>query len=362
VSDAIRAVERGDVATARRAILDLPAERHADFEAVARGEAASFVEAVRRLLPDGEGDYYVLRFGDPTLVAADTVVRTIGRRAPESIGPMVDVCGGCGHLTWTLMQVARERRWPAPLLIDRSFWRLWLAQRFVARDAGIVCADANHPLPLASGSATLAVCNDAVHYVWSKRTLATDMVRVAGPKGWVAWTHVHSALGDNATAGNTLSPAHYAALFGERRVLAASDETLVEAAMAGRALPWQAVAGRALPWRAVAGASLESAAALALVAAPHGGDLMLQAQPPALDGSRVVRNPYYVESRGEAGLTWRLVLPSPEYEAEFGALRRYLPDVLEWRDEDVADLEHLARQRPDLLVRRVLLQVPADYL
>ena len=50
------------------------------------------------------------------------------------------------------------------------------------------------------------------------------------------------------------------------------------------------------------------------------------------------------------------------YEAEFGALRRDLPDVLEWRDEDVADLEHLARQRPDLLVRRVLLQVPADYL
>lgn len=353
VSEAIRAVERGDAAAARRAVLDLPPARHDDFEAVRRGEVANFVTAVRRVLPDGEGDYYALRFGDPTFVAADTIVRTIGRRVPEATGPMVDVCGGCGHLTWTLSQVARERRWPAPILVDGSYWRLWLARRFVAPDAAVLCADANHPLPLASGAATLAVCNDAAHYVWGKRTLATEMMRVAGPKGWVAWTHVHSALGDNATAGNTLTPAHYATLFDERRVLAASDEALVDAALAGHALPWKTVEG----------ASLESVAALALVAAPHGGDLMLPAHPPSLvEGGHVVRNPCYAEERHDGRTTWRLRLPTPDYEREFGALRRYLPEALEWPDAEISDLEALARQRPDLLARRVLLQVPDEYL
>ena len=208
-----------------------------------------------------------------------------------------------------------------------------------------MCADANAPLPLASGSATLAVCNDAVHYVWGKRLLAAEMMRVAGAKGWVAWTHVHSALGDNATAGNTLTPAGYAALFDERRVLAARDEMLVEAA----------VAGRALPWSGVSAAALEDAPALALVAAPHGGDLMLPAQPPPPVGhGRVVRNPCYAETRHGDRLAWDLVLPSPEYEAEFGAVRAYAPAHLDWDAGDVADLARLARARPDLLLRLLL--------
>lgn len=352
VSAAIRAAERGDADTARRAVLDLPPARHHDFDAVRHGDVRTFAEAVRRVLPDGEGDYYALRFGDPSFVAADAVVRAIARRVPEDTGPLLDVCGGCGHLTWTLSQLARERRWPAPVLVDGSFWRLWLARRFLVPEAGVVCADANAPLPLASGSATLAVCNDAVHYVWGKRLLAAEMMRVAGPKGWVAWTHVHSALGDNATAGNTLAPAGYAALFDERRVLAARDEALVEAA----------VAGHALPWSGVAAAALEGAPALALVAAPHGGDLMLPAQPPPTGHGSVVRNPLYAETRDDDRIAWDLVLPSPEYEAEFGAVRAYAPAHLDWDAGDVADLARLARARPDLLLRRVLLQVPPDYL
>jgi hypothetical protein len=351
VSAAIRAVERRDHAEARRLVLDLPEERHALFDEVQR-PGSTFASAVRRLLPDGEGDYYVLRFGDPTFVAADVVVRTIARRIPEATGVLVDVCGGCGHLSWTLAQVAHERLWPPPVLLDASFWRLALARRFVVPEALVACADANQPLPLASGSATLAVCNDAAHDVWSKRTLATDMLRVAGPRGWVAWTHLHGALGSNATAGLALTPGHYASLFSERTVLAASDDALLEAAMAGRALPWGSAEA----------ATVAQAGAIALVAAPHGGELMLPAHAPGVERGRVVRNPCYVESREDDRLIWRLALPSPEYDAEFGALRRYLPERLEWPAGETDDLQRLAHQRPDLLARRVLLQVADDYL
>jgi uncharacterized protein YbaR (Trm112 family) len=352
VSAAIRAVERGDVTEARRLVLDLPLDRHDAFERVAGAHALTFAEAVRRILPDGEGDYYALRFGDPVFVAADTVVRTIGRRIPEATGRLVDVCGGCGHLTWTMRQVAFERRWPEPVLLDASFWRLSLARRFVVGEADVICADANHPLPLVSGAATLAVCNDAAHYVWSKRTLATDMMRVAGPRGWVAWTHVHSALGGNVTAGNTLAPSHYAALLGDRRVLAATDDALLDAAIAGHALPWGSA-------EAAAGST---AGAITLVAPPHGGDLMLQAHPPPLSRGRVVAHPCYSQTREAGTVTWRIAMPSPEYEAEFGALRRYLPEQLDWHADETDDLERLARQRPDLIARRVLLQVPPEYL
>lgn len=350
-SAAIRAIERGDATEARRLVLDLPPERHEAFEE-ARRAPTTFAHAVRRVLPDGEGDYYVLRFGDPSFVAADAILRTIAWRIPEPTGRLVDVCGGCGHLSWTLSQVARERGWPGPVLVDASFWRLSLARKFLVAGADVICADANQPLPLATGAATLAVCNDAVHYVWAKRTLATDMLRVAGPRGWVAWTHVHNALGENATGGNTLVPGHYASLLGERSVLAADEGSLVEAA----------IAGRALPWRSPAADSVNAAAAIALVAPPHGGDLMLPAHAPALAQGTVVRNPCYAASRDGDAVAWRLALPSPEYEAEFGGLRRYLPERLDWQASEVADLEDLARRRPDLLTRRVLLQVPDGYL
>lgn len=352
VSEAIRAVERGDAAAARRLVLDLPEDRHAIFDEVTGPAGTTFTDAVRRVLPDGEGDYYALRFGDPGFLAADAVVRTIGRRIPEASGPILDVGGGCGHLTWTLAQVARERHWPAPVLTDASFWRLSLARRFLVADADVVCADANQPLPFSTGAITLAVCNDVVHYVWSKRTLATDLLRVTGPRGWIAWTHVHSALGRNVTSGNTLAPAHYAALFGDRTVLACDERALVAAALAGRALPWT---GPQAP-------ALREADAIALVAAPHGGDLMLPAHAPAVEGGRVVRNPCYVETAEGDAVAWRLRLPSPEYEAEFGELRQYLPAELTWRAEELADLRRLAQQRPELIARRILLHVPIEYV
>lgn len=352
VTAAIHAIERDDLLEAGRAVLDLPAARHPAFEAALGPGPNTFADAVRQVLPDGEGDYCALRFGDPTFVAADAVVRAIARRVPEATGPLLDVCGGCGHLTWTLTQVAAERGWPDPVLIDASFWRLLFAHRFLVPDADLVCADVNQPLPLASAAVTLAVCNDAAHYVWSKRTLSTDMLRVAGPKGWVAWTHVHAAPDANRTAGHTLTPAHYGSLFGRRTVLAAADHAIVQAVMAGYALPWEAPEAPG-----VAGAG-----ALSLVAVPRGGDLMLPPHQPALERGPVVRNPCYAERRDGDRVIWEIALPSPEYEAEFGALREYLPARLEWPAAEVADLASLARTRLDLLLRRVLLQVPDHYL
>jgi hypothetical protein len=147
-------------------------------------------------LPDGEGDYYVRRFGDPTFIVADGIARAVARVVgPSSAGRrFVDVCSGCGHLARTL-DTLRSHDAPPVMALDASFWRLQVMRRFIAPDADAICMDANLALPLASHSASLAICNDAFSYVWSKRALSADMQRLVHPQGAVVLTHVHSMYG-----------------------------------------------------------------------------------------------------------------------------------------------------------------------
>jgi uncharacterized protein YbaR (Trm112 family) len=347
MSAAIKAVERGDAVEARRLALDLPEERKAAFEDLRADVNATFARSVRTLLPDGEGDYYVLRFGDPTFVVADGVARVLATQVTAG-GRLADVCGGCGHLSWTLGELAAGTA--PPVLLDRSYWRVWLASRFLCPDADVVACDANLPLPLASGCASLAICNDALHYVWGKRLLCGELQRIAGPSGVVALTHVHSMLADNASAGNTLTPAGYAALFDARDVTLARDEGLLGWAIRGGTVDWH-----------VDPASIGNANALDIVAGP-GRSAWPDAPPPASgsERGRWVVNPLLAISAD--GTRWERSYPSAFYRDEFRDLEKYVPEAVTLAAGDLSDLKGLARRRPDLVANRVLLHVPRGFL
>src|SRR5205809_886677 len=75
------------------------------------------------------------------------------------------------------------------------------------------CADAHVSLPFASGAFRLAVCSDAFHYIWTKRLLSAEMLRLIGDDGAVALTHAHNSGRDNPSAGMPLAPDGYRALF-----------------------------------------------------------------------------------------------------------------------------------------------------
>jgi SAM-dependent methyltransferase len=334
-------------------VLDLPAERHELFAALRDDDATTFARAVRALLPDGEGDYYVLRYGDPTFVVAESVTRTVASRL--ELPPrtrFVDVCGGCGHLSTTLAGLAAD--WPGttPTLLDRSFWRLWLAQRFLAPTADVVCCDANVPLPLATGCASLSVCNDAIHYVWGKRLITSELQRVTSWCGAVVVTHAHSVLGDNATAGNTLTPAGYASLFERHPPVTGRDDELLEWALGRSVARWHTDADEC-----------GSADAIALVGMPHAAALP---EAPATvgqaPGARWIVNPLLAITSGGGHSRLTIAWPSDHYAWEFSAVRRYIDDEIELPSGALADLDALARERPDLVARRVLLHVPAGYL
>ena len=118
--------------------------------------------------------------------------------------------------------------------MDWTFVKLWLARRFTAPACDAVCADAHVSLPFASGAFRLAVCSDAFLYIWTKRLLSAEMLRLIGDDGAVALTHAHNSGRDNPSAGMPLAPDGYRALFEPLESRAFSERNLLADALAGR--------------------------------------------------------------------------------------------------------------------------------
>ena len=101
-----------------------------------RRPTASIVEA---LGPGFEGGYFLYRFSDPTFIVANAVVRAVAGTVLHGTRRAIDICGGSGHLTRSLMDLSS----PAPVLADLYFAKIWLARRFTAPGCEPVCCDGN---------------------------------------------------------------------------------------------------------------------------------------------------------------------------------------------------------------------------
>ncbi len=168
-------------------LLGLDGERRAAFRALlARGDAATYRDFIAVLSPDAEGTYFVYRFSDPTYVMAEGLLRGLAQTPATTARWVIDVCGGSGHLTRVLTEVQQASAAPGAgtVLADVYFAKLWLAARITAPACHPVCCDANHPLPFDSDACSLAVLSDAFPYIWHKRLLAGELMRLVGPAGW----------------------------------------------------------------------------------------------------------------------------------------------------------------------------------
>src|SRR5438128_1997141 len=120
-------VEAGQPERALRTMFNLGDDQQAArFEAVAASEAATYRDLVEALGPTFEGGYCLYGCWDPTYVVANAVVRAVAGTVPREGGRAIDICGGSGHLTRSLMDVSS----PAPVLADLYFAKIWLARRF----------------------------------------------------------------------------------------------------------------------------------------------------------------------------------------------------------------------------------------
>ena len=286
----------------------------------------TFRDAMESLAFGPVGTYFAHRWSDPTFLSGLALAEAHWN-APSRV---FELACGAGHFLREFARVA-----PDVAGADIVFAKLWLARRYLAPRARLVCFDAAVAWPLATASADLVFCHDALYFLPEKPHVAAEMLRVAGPDGRVLVGHAHNALADNLSSGEPLPPAGYAALFGTP--LLYDDRELTRALVEARA-----------PVPGDAGA-LASAPAVALATGagaprPVSGGL---AMPPR--GATLRRNPLYAGS----GIHW----PSERYEREYGPLATY-PMQADAPDHAIAGADAAT---DSLARRRVLLDLPRQW-
>jgi uncharacterized protein YbaR (Trm112 family) len=357
-SQAREQVEAGRPDLARRTMFGLDNEAQAErFDAVASSDTATYRETVEALGPNFEGGYFLYRFSDPTYVVANGVARSIGAAV---LGPgrrAIDICGGSGHVTRSLLDLS-----DAPtILADLYFAKVWLARRFTAPGCEPVCCDGNAPMPFARGAFAFAMCTDAFMYIWTKRQFVGEMERLIDrgsgddEAGAVLIGHTHNERAWSPSHGQPLPPEGYAALFETLQPRIFGETGLFEDVVGGGPLD---LTRRDDP------ATLDRNPALTIVAsrnpsvfAPHH-----LPQPAAASGELRINPLYAVEANGER-LRLRLGFPSEDYEQEYGACRQYLPDEVTLERSALASLQagEIAGELSELVRRKVIVDLPKRY-
>ena len=347
-------IEAGRPAQALRAMVGLETDAEAErFEAAAASSSSTYREIVEALGPNFEGGYFLYRFSDPTYIVANAVVRAVAGTVLKGKRRAVDICGGSGHLTRSLMDLSS----PAPVLADLFFAKIWLGRRFTAPGCEPVCCDGNGPMPFARGSFGYAMCSDAFQYIWTKRQFVGEMTRlVDSPEpGAVVINHTHNQLVWSPSHGQPLTPAGYLRLFETIDPWIYGEAGLFADVVKGGPLDLSRVDPRDV---------VDADPALTIVASRDRGVYTRHTldAPSSRPGQYQVNPLYNVATQG-ANLYLRLQFPNADYEDEYGACKQYLPDdtVIER-----AQLESLQNGGPagpldDLIRRRVIVKLPDRY-
>ncbi|MDP6579444.1 MAG: methyltransferase domain-containing protein [Vicinamibacterales bacterium] len=359
---AMHALETGRREEALCALLALDADRTERFTALLpRLDQTTFRETLELLSPDAEGTYFLYRFSDPTFLTAEALVRAVGQQDGALAGPVLDLCGGSGHLTRVLAGLRRPSSASSSfgarvtVVADLHFWKLWLATRFTAPGCPAVCCDAAAPLPFARNLFSMVVLADAFPYIWHKRLCADEMMRLTRPDGILLMPHLHSAHGDNFSAGDTLTPEGYRELFAECQPRLFSEARLFEDLIEHAVVDLT---------QELSPSELGTEAALTLVACRRNDRFRRHCLPDMLPATgELVVNPLYRVERRDDATVLTLTFPTPEYEEEFGACRRYLPNTVTV-DADLGgqiDRATLGARYDELRRRRVLIDAPPHY-
>jgi len=362
-------IEKGEPLRARRAMFGLDDEREAEqFDEHIGSDTATYRSIVEALGEHLEGGYFLYRFADPTFIVGNAVVRAVAGTVLRDGGRAIDICGGSGHLTRSLMDLSS----PAPVLADLYFAKIWLARRFTAPGCEPVCCDGNSPMPFARGAFRYAMCSDAFMYIWTKRQFVQDMLRVIdngdkgddGHAGAALISHTHNQCTWTPSHGQPLTPDGYRQLF----------ETLEPRLFGEAGLFADVVRGGPLDLtRRDSDQALEADPALTIVASRHPGVFAPHPLDPPPDRARgeFRVNPLYVPLEApaiagpgsDASVRFRLHFPSDDYEQEYGACRQYLPEEVAIGRDALRALEtgRVPAELSDLVRRRVIVDLPKLY-
>jgi uncharacterized protein YbaR (Trm112 family)/SAM-dependent methyltransferase len=336
------------------ALLDLDEERSQRFKDLLANEAAlTFRKALEILCRDSEALYLFYRFSDPTFLSSQAAIRAIGQNPDCFKKYVLDLGGGAGHLTHSLSGAPGAER---VILADVSFWKIWLAKKFIAPDCQPVCCNANEPLPFEKAVFSLVFCSDAFHYIWSKRLLAGEILRLIGDGGAAVLAHLHNSLCDNPSAGMPLSPQGYKNLFDLSNVRLFREDEILDSFLNKDSIDLSVEFSED---------ELADAQTLLLVAAQK-ADIFRPYRKPVKERSsgRMIINPLYHLEKDDGRIVLRLRFPSDYYEMEFADSLRYLPESVELNGRELEKIEK-GEPAPEVLKlaeKFVVLDVPVSYL
>jgi len=373
---------------ARRTMFGLESDAQAEaFDAVAASATSTYRDMVEALGPTFEGGYFLYRFSDPTYLVAQAVVRAVASTVlnlPAGFGQRagrraIDICGGSGHVTRTLLDLTSA----PPVLADLYFAKIWLARRFTAPGCEPVCCDGNAPMPFARGAFTFAMCTDAFMYIWTKRQFVGEMERLidtsSGTRGRTrqfqerAATHLrlptetdspgaavighaHNERAWSPSHGQPLPPEGYAHLFESLEPHIFGEDGLFADIIGGGPLD---LSRREDP------ATLDANPALTIVASrePRVFARHPLPAPPTKAAGQLRLNPLYAQEPEGDRLRLRLAFPSADYEEEYGACRQYLPEELTIERSTMAAIEagRVSGEIIELLRRKVIVDLPTRY-
>lgn len=271
----------------------------ADLQPLFENKNSTLRDAMRDLKYGAVADYFAFRWSDPTFLSGLCLLEN---HLPPRAEKVFELACGVGHYLreFGLRNVEATGA-------DVVFSKLWLARRFVAPTAKLVCFDANFDFPFAAGeSFDAAFCHDAFYFLPEKSRVASELKRAT--RDAILIGHAHNSAAENFSSGAAVSIGEYAALF-ENPVLY-DDEELTRALIENRAPRRQTIE------------SLKNAAAVAVVSAnePDAPNSMSFCLPPPNQSLRV--NPLL--DAGNFEILSAPKYPSERYEKEYAPLSGYL--------------------------------------
>jgi SAM-dependent methyltransferase len=241
--------------------------------------------------------------------------------------------------------------------LDRDFFRLLVAKRYVAPAASFVCVPADGALPFCDSALSAIFASDAFHLFLHRALTLREMRRVLSERGLIALACFGNAQVE-PREGYELTVSGYRRLFADFEHVLVGEDTLLANYLERRTPDMTRVdsdeeLGRQ-KWLSVAAAHSRKAFA---------GSATFSTFPHA--EGRLQLNPIYaVDARSAGGdLELRLEFPSEWYRFENGSYLRYAPERVRVPGDVMRALE-TRQQHPalDELVRQfVVIGMPDRY-
>lgn len=303
-----------------------------DLQPLFKNENLNLREAMRCLKYGAVADYFAFRWSDPTFLSG---LKLLATHLSKEEKKNFELACGIGHFLREFEKLGIEATGA-----DVVFSKLWLARKFVASEAKLVCVDANFNLPFADKTFDAAFCHDAFYFLPRKNHVADELKRTTN--GAILIGHAHNRNAENFSSGAAISSREYAALF-ENSVL--YDDAELTAAFIENRLPVESAIEILEKTEAVSLAF--SARSKSDFREIKGGNLRVN--PLLFDSENCIcREPQY---------------PSKRYRDEYAPLSNYLnlsaDEAEKLRDFEIENLSQTEIE--DFTRRRILLDLPENW-